>query len=633
MPLPEPGSILNERYELYRVLGSGGFGVVFAATDLQTGEPRAVKLMLAHLVSSNDLLTRRFQREVAIASRINHPNVVAVRDFGVAADDSLFYAMELLDGSDLAAHLAERGPLRAPVAVHVFEQVLDALAEAHRQGVVHRDIKPTNIFISPTDGDRWFTRVLDFGIAKSLDAADRESINRAGTILGTPQYMAPETVATGTYLPASDVYAVGLSLFEALTGRPMFQGHPAEVLVRQMRPERPSLPDVLSGTPVGEFIERCLKREPAQRFRSATEALRRLREIAATAESLPTIAAPVELRGEHAFEGHEVALSLDDRQRLAKVAASGPVTEAPAGMVAFETFAPLDDDGWDRLRGAGSGDADADSFNWVLTPVLVAVVLVAAYFAFRVFAGIDPNLGSVGFDGADEEPVADFVMRVDSQPSGARLRINGNPLGTTPRVVTVRGEMLPVSVTVGQGDTARTQVVSAPTNKLVLSLPEGAELARPADVPLNVESDESFDLDDIDYEGRDEINLDPHHPERAREQIEKLTGSLGAQPTRTKLGRKCGKYVKGESEQVEVVVRPTSEQATRVSTRLLKPRPDASALLECVKRRFARVPSQAVVRTVVKVEARRHAQHQERMKEYRESNSDEKQGPDIEYAQ
>ncbi len=208
-----PGTILAQRYRIDALLGEGGMGAVYRATDWRGGGC-ALKVMRPECVADADI-RRRFEQEAHIGLRLRHPNVRQVWDVGVDHYTQLpFLAMELLSGEDLATRLAWRGPLSADEARHLFGQLCDALVAAHAAGIVHRDLKPENIFLAASHGGE-VLKVLDFGIAKMLAGGATNSI-----VIGTPAWMAPEQLGADLEVgPHTDVWAIGLLAFFALTGR------------------------------------------------------------------------------------------------------------------------------------------------------------------------------------------------------------------------------------------------------------------------------------------------------------------------------------------------------------------------------------------------------------------------------
>jgi serine/threonine protein kinase len=266
-PLPlMPGMVLLDKYEVERVLGVGGMGVVVSAMHLELGERVAIKAMLTEVAASRDHATR-FAREAQAAARIKSEFVARVTDVARLPDGTPFMVMEYLEGETLATYLDRHGPLPVETAVDTLLEACVALAEAHRLGIVHRDIKPANLFVArrPSGGD--ILKVLDFGISKS---DENVTITRTSGAMGTPAYMSPEQLrAAGTVRPSADIWSLGVVLFEMLTGELPYQASSfadicALVLVSPPRTPRsfdPAIPQALE-----DAILRCLQREAADRF-------------------------------------------------------------------------------------------------------------------------------------------------------------------------------------------------------------------------------------------------------------------------------------------------------------------------------------------------------------------------------
>jgi tRNA A-37 threonylcarbamoyl transferase component Bud32 len=293
--LPRVGAVIDQRYRVESVLGEGGMGVVYAARNLRTGRDVALKLMV-----SRDRLDRsqhpqrveRFVREARAAGRIQHPNVVDVYDVG--GDDSAPYlVMERLHGRTLGALLGE-GRLPERRAVQLVLAAAQGVAAAHRQGVVHRDLKPDNIFLTETASGE-LTKVLDFGISRIMTPSESlDSLTRSGTILGTPAYMPHEQLRGGEVDTRADVYALGVILYEALSGRRPFEAANLHDLVLKMAQDEPTpLARVApaASVRVRSVVARCLARDPAHRYADAgalVEALERvLRDPDHTEDALP----------------------------------------------------------------------------------------------------------------------------------------------------------------------------------------------------------------------------------------------------------------------------------------------------------------------------------------------------------
>ncbi|WP_369638127.1 serine/threonine-protein kinase, partial [Nocardia sp. JMUB6875] len=251
-------------YRLENLLGNGGTGQVWQAHDTRTDRTVAVKL-LARELAADDVYRRRFQREARMAARLREPHVVPIHTFG-EEDGQLFIDMAFVDGSDLGKLLRLRGALPPVMAVDIVSQAAAALDEAHRSGLLHRDVKPSNIIVMPSG----FTYLIDFGTAQQIG---QSTITGASLVIGTPAYMAPERF-TGTATPRSDIYSLACVLYEALIGRRPF---PAEDAPGQMHAhlsfDPPHLTDTDPSLPaeLDAAIIRALDKDPTKRFPTAGE--------------------------------------------------------------------------------------------------------------------------------------------------------------------------------------------------------------------------------------------------------------------------------------------------------------------------------------------------------------------------
>ncbi len=272
---PRLGTVVSGKFLVEEGIGEGGMGRVYRARHLSL-ERTVVLKMLHRGLSADPQLARRFHREAKAASRLNHPNSVAVLDFGEAEDGTLFMAMEHLGGRDLSRLVAE-GPLGAARVVRIGSQILSALAEAHAQGVVHRDLKPENVMVEDRRDDPDFVKVLDFGIAQVSGAGDGEPrLTRSGLVCGTPEYMSPEQ-ASGKELDArSDLYSVGVMLYEMATGELPFAsetplGYLGKHLAEEPVPPRQRRPDLAIPAALDALVVKAMSKDPAARFASADE--------------------------------------------------------------------------------------------------------------------------------------------------------------------------------------------------------------------------------------------------------------------------------------------------------------------------------------------------------------------------
>jgi CheY-like chemotaxis protein len=268
------GELLAGRYRIGRLLGTGGMGAVYEATREDLGQMRvAVKVLHASLAEDATLLSR-FRREAETVGLINHPNIVRILDFHAESAEPPILVMELLDGVSLRQEFVRHGRFTQARAVFVASQLLAALAAVHRAQVIHRDIKPENVLLTAMSGLGDIVKVLDFGVAKQLEAVHSEKLTQTGMVLGTPTYMAPEHARGGAIDTRSDLYSVGALMYEALTGQAPYTGDNYNALlfaIQQGTPAplagvRPDLdPELVS------VVVRAMRTEPSERFQTAEE--------------------------------------------------------------------------------------------------------------------------------------------------------------------------------------------------------------------------------------------------------------------------------------------------------------------------------------------------------------------------
>ena len=258
------GKVLDQKYRIERLIGLGGMGAVYRAEHVGIGRTCAVKVLHRRYTRDPDIVAR-FEREARAATATGHPNIVDVWDIGTTPAGETYFVMELLEGENFGALLRREGALPIERVVHIVSQVCRAVSAAHDAGIIHRDLKADNVFLVARGKDPDFVKVLDFGICKSLDERAQTA---PGLVMGSPDYMAPEQAAGRPATVASDVYAVGCILFEALTGRMPYEGrNPIEVLMRKSGEDAPSVRDVRPEVPepIAQVVSACLRRNPDER--------------------------------------------------------------------------------------------------------------------------------------------------------------------------------------------------------------------------------------------------------------------------------------------------------------------------------------------------------------------------------
>jgi len=288
-----PGTLLEGKYQIRESIGEGGMGVVYEAEHLALGLVVAVKVLHPSEPNAPHVI-ERFKTEARSAANIRHPNVVEVTDFGLTPDRRPFFVMEYLSGESLAQRLERAGRLPERAVVDIADQMLSGLSSAHRRGVIHRDLKPENVFLAKTEGLGESVKLLDFGVARiiggkepvagpvravSRTSADGKPLTQRGIVLGTPGYLSPETARGAPADLRSDLFSIGVILYEMLVGRRPFRGETIDEIIsstlnKPVPSPRALRPDL---TPEMErLVLTSLAKDPKDRFQTAEEFLRHL---------------------------------------------------------------------------------------------------------------------------------------------------------------------------------------------------------------------------------------------------------------------------------------------------------------------------------------------------------------------
>jgi serine/threonine protein kinase len=261
--------MLDGKYRLEKALGRGGFGVVYAATDLRLQRRVAAKVMMGSSFGDTMAL-RRFEREARAAARIDHRHITRVYDYGAVGSGGAYLIMELVSGCTWRAELKRCGVIAPARAAELFRQLLDGLQFAHNMGVVHRDLKPENVMV----GEGGELKIMDFGLAKVLagETVAADSLTQVGTVMGTLGYIAPEVFSGGPVDERADVFAIGVMLVETLVGARPFGGQtPQEILTTLLRSDYHLPGESVEIRALDAVVQRCLAKDPRDRYGSATE--------------------------------------------------------------------------------------------------------------------------------------------------------------------------------------------------------------------------------------------------------------------------------------------------------------------------------------------------------------------------
>ncbi len=268
------GSTLDGRYRVEAVLGQGGMGMVFRAVQTSIQRAVAVKTLHPELAMAPQFF-ERFRREAETASKLKHPNIITIYDFGRTQDGMCYFVMEMLEGESLRQRVKRDGPMTLRQAAAIVEQVALGVGHAHKQGVVHRDIKPHNVMLTPVDGAE-YVKVLDFGLVKALEQEENEQLTSTGQVLGTPQYMPPEQAGGEVVDQRSDLYSLTGVFYYCLTGHSPYGANTVrKALQASLTQEVPAISTYRVGAAVPDSIDRFMRkglaREKEDRFQDADE--------------------------------------------------------------------------------------------------------------------------------------------------------------------------------------------------------------------------------------------------------------------------------------------------------------------------------------------------------------------------
>jgi len=428
---PLIGRLIDQRYRVTRRLARGGMATVYVAQDERLERPVALKVMHPHLAES-DAFVERFHREARAAARIVHPGVVSVFDQGVVSGQG-FLVMELIDGTNLRALLNAQGAFTIPQALRYTTDILEALRAAHRMGVIHRDIKPENILV-PTDGP---AKVADFGLARAVSEG---STSATGNMLGTVAYIAPEIVLTTEANARSDLYSVGIMLYEMLTGAvPWADESPLQIASHHVSEDVPSPSATLPWIPreIDDLIAALTARNPANRCADASDALDL---VARAAASIPS-----DIANRRAEVAHEDSRSGSETTALNTEVMPTQLTQAmPAPAITTATALPtattVHTSTPTETPSAGELPAKM-STRAILLAVIAFLLIVAASFGGswwwteygpgsyltmptttgRDLADVQADLGAIGLASSVEEEFSDDVQSgivTHSDPDG-----------------------------------------------------------------------------------------------------------------------------------------------------------------------------------------------------------------------
>ncbi len=416
---PLLGQVLDGRFHVVEPIGTGGMGRVYRAVQQPLNRAVALKVLDYNYGAGRDEAFRqRFLVEAALTAKLSHPNTITVIDYGCTPNGIFYIAMEYLDGRTLDQVITDEGPIEWRRVLNIGQQICRSLREAHNLGVVHRDLKPGNVMLLHADDDTDQVKVLDFGLVKSFvvgQELEGRAITQQGMLMGSPPYMAPEQGEKNHADPRSDIYSLGIVLYEALTGAPPFTGKTAmEVILKHVH--QPVPPMRVSGLPVPPEMEalvaRCLAKSPMDRFQSMDEVIQALQELSTPQQfATPTDGIPVQ------------AEPLRKTNRIVPVVLFAVAVALGAGVATF------------AIRSIKPPEPVPQVVAAPTPPVPVQGLVVAPTPRVEEAPAEEP--AAQVRVAAEPLPVARVTFRVETDPRGASVTLEGKPVGKTPLEVLV----------------------------------------------------------------------------------------------------------------------------------------------------------------------------------------------------
>jgi serine/threonine protein kinase len=384
------GRLAADKYVILSLISEGGMGAVYRAMQLPVQREIAFKVLRAELQDS-DQGQDRFAREARAVSKLSHPNIITMHDFGVDSNGHPFMAMEYAPGKSLADWIMQPG-LKLDRISHVFRQILSALSEAHNQGIVHRDLKPENLIVTRTGADEDYIKLLDFGIARMVHDGATRGLTKEGEVFGTPHYMAPEQAQGKKDIgPPADVYALGIMLYEMLVGQCPFDAPtPLSILYMHINDDLPDLdPRTGIAVPEGvrEVINRATAKDPSERYQTASEMLAAFDQ--ATGNNQGKYIAPAGTSSEQINVTQSMGVQGGGQKHVPKATADTlHFEDEPAQHLTDSSNAvPIQDPEQSNSTTAALTALKADSTRKALVVVLVLAILAAAGSAFVLLGG------------------------------------------------------------------------------------------------------------------------------------------------------------------------------------------------------------------------------------------------------
>jgi eukaryotic-like serine/threonine-protein kinase len=457
-PDPLVGRVINDRFKIGALIARGGMGKVYRAEQAPLGRICALKVLTPNYTGEHDPeFHKRFFLEASIASKLTHPNTVTIFDYGRTDDEIYYMAMEYLEGHTLHRAVRAAGHFAEERTAHVARQVCRALREAHSLGVIHRDLKPANIFLVEHGDETDFVKVLDFGLVKNVSDVKGEELTQTGLFMGSPKYMAPEQIRGERVDARTDVYALGVIMYEMLTGKvPFDRSSSVNILMAHVNEDAPLMrvmnPNIAISPELEETVMRCMAKLADDRFRSMDEVLAALKRVGGAAQQ-----GSYGTGGFGTGEYRSLSSSGSGPQSTANGGASGSirdprtVSQSGPGSISSPLAMPSDASSSGLPLGAAEA-AKSGSKGMLFTAVLgaLAAAAIGGYVALRPGQAVVPSspglqattaaLAGAGTPSATPAAPVTAKLRVNTEPDGAAVKEDGVELcSSTPCDIPYKG--------------------------------------------------------------------------------------------------------------------------------------------------------------------------------------------------
>ncbi|WP_437279506.1 serine/threonine-protein kinase [Sorangium sp. So ce375] len=503
---PLLGKVLNGKFKILSQLATGGMGTIYRGEQIPLGRPVAIKVLIPNQASRqlDPNFHKRFFLEASILARLQHPNIVTVFDYGrIEADDQdrFFMAMEFLEGETLFRRVRRQGRLPPPEAMRIARQIARGLREAHKHGVVHRDLKPSNVMLVSNEDAEEAVKILDFGLVKQL-GDDSEELTQQGAFLGSPRFMSPEQISHGKVDLRTDIYSLGVILYQMLCGKVPFESEKSiQILMAHLQQPVPRMkernPDVDIPEPLEALVMRCLAKDPDGRPATMDALIQGLGECArgmgvTTAFGGTQITSFESLPGVQISSRSSTVQALKDAVTLPAPSSDDEASGRTSGVGSGPGAAATATDASKTVAGAQETRSGGGRKAAILAAIGAVIVAAVAFVLTRNPAQSEatpvPTAAPTTAPAATEAPsehkgAPSFMLIIESIPAGADVLEDGKSLGQTPLQLSIANDQVrasPRRLTLQKEGFQPYSIVQGPSEMSVQTVARLAQVAAPA---------------------------------------------------------------------------------------------------------------------------------------------------------